>query len=384
MKANHTLHPSRIAMGRAYARDNMMTYDAATASGAVVFDSAGNQTGRRFAQRYTAFDGKTYDSTGAFLVGELERLDQTLHMPLVSTTWSRDIELREDVSIADEVSSFTQSSFGSAGGLGTGNAIGNGKAWMGKSTDQVTGISVDIGKVPHPLTPWAMELKYTILELESAARLGRPIDQQKFEGMKLKHDMDTDEQVYIGDTSLGFTGLVNSDAQVVNVANVAATGSGATTPWATKTPAEILADVNEVITSAWTQSGYAKMPNRLLVPPTQFGQISTQTVSTAGNTSILKYLMENNILSTSGKGKLEILPAKWTVGAGTGGTIGTANGYDRMVAYTKDKNLVRFPMTMLQRTPVQFVSMYHLTTYYCRLGVVEFVYPETLAYRDGL
>jgi hypothetical protein len=44
--------------------------------------------------------------TGAFLVGELERLDMTLHAPLVSVTWPRDITLREDVSVADEVISF--------------------------------------------------------------------------------------------------------------------------------------------------------------------------------------------------------------------------------------------------------------------------------------
>jgi major capsid protein len=40
-----------------------------------------------------------------------------------------------------------------------------------------------------------MELKWTIPELESAAKLGRPVDQQKFAGMQLKHQMDVDEQV---------------------------------------------------------------------------------------------------------------------------------------------------------------------------------------------
>ena len=51
---------------------------------------------------------------------------------------------------------------------------------------------------------------------------------------------------------------------------------------------------------------------------------------------------------------------------------------------TKAKNYVRFPMTQLQRTPIQYDSIYHKSTYYCRLGVVECVYPETFAYRDGL
>ncbi len=56
-------------------------------------------------------DRATIDSTGAFLVGELERMDQTLNMPLVSYKWSRDMPLRSDISIADEVSSFTNTDF---------------------------------------------------------------------------------------------------------------------------------------------------------------------------------------------------------------------------------------------------------------------------------
>ncbi|VEA48399.1 putative bacteriophage protein [Salmonella enterica subsp. arizonae] len=61
-------------------------------------------------------DRATIDSTGAFLVGELERMDQSLNMPLVSVKWTRDMPLRSDISIADEVSSFTNTDFSSVGG----------------------------------------------------------------------------------------------------------------------------------------------------------------------------------------------------------------------------------------------------------------------------
>ncbi|WP_276520521.1 major capsid family protein [Burkholderia multivorans] len=159
------------------------------------------------------FDARTIDSTGAFLVGELERLDQTLHMPLASVTWSRDIDLREDVSIADEVSSFTNSMFAAAGGPSPA-----GKSWVGKDANAIQSLGLDIGKTPNPLTLWGMQIGWTIPELESAQKLGRPVDQQKFEGMQLKHNMDVDEQVYIGDTVIGVTGLVNSTA-VENVSN---------------------------------------------------------------------------------------------------------------------------------------------------------------------
>jgi hypothetical protein len=367
-------------VGRAKTRDQFFTYDA------MGFDSFGNHLGRKLGGGFRTHDGKTVDSTGAFLIGELERLDQTMHEPLAATFWARDMEVREDVTIADEVSSFTQSSFGSVGGLGD-SSITGGKAWVGKNTNEIAQLSLDIAKVPHPLRPWALELKYTVFELESAAKLGRPVDQQKFDALKLKHQMDTDAQVYVGDSITGDKGLLNYDGAsagpVTNVTNVA-NGGGGSPLWSTKSPDEILADVNELITSAWTQAAYAVMPGKIGIPPVQFGYIATQKVSQAGNQSILKYLLENNIRLTSGQGTLEIVPMKWAVGCGVGGTIGTADGHDRMIAYTQAKDKVRFPMTLLQRTPLQYDSIFHKSTYFGRLGVVEVVYAETVGYRDGL
>lgn len=377
--AAHILVPKRTIV-RARTMDEM-TYDQAMAGFAVI-DQRGTQRGRTFDHAYRTHDGRTVDSTGAFLVGELERLDQTLNMPLSSITYSRDIQMREDVSLGDELSSFTLSNFGSAGSLGAGNGIRNGKAWIGKSTDQVGGVSVDISKQAFPLTPWGLEVKFSILELESAARAGRPIDAQKYEALKLKHQMDVDEMVYVGDASLNVGGLVNN-ANVTNVTNFPA-GVSASTLWSAKTPAEILADVNAVMTSAWRSAAWAEMSADILIPPPQFGYISTQLISSAGNTSILSYLLENNVLKRSGKGELSIRPSKWLTGAGSGGTLGTEGTVDRLVCYTNKKEFVRYPMTLLQRTPVQYDSIFHKTTYYCRLGVVEYVYPETCAYRDGL
>lgn len=330
-----------------------------------------------------------YDSTGAFLVGELERLDYTFHGPLVSMTWQRDIQLREDVTIADEVSSFTQSTFGSVGGLGTGQGIGTGKAWMGKTSTQISGVSLDIGKLTFPLRPWAQELAYDILELESAARVGRPIDAQKHDAIKLKHQMDIDEQVYFGDSTTNDKGLIN---QTGVTASSVVNGAAGSTQWAPnpsagvagKTPAEILNDLNTMLIQTWTNAAFAVMPTHVLIPPAQFGYITSQPVTLAGSESIISFLMKNNILTKDKGQQLEIHPLKWLIGAGAGGTLGTLGTVDRAVVYNKDKNYVRYPMTMIQTTPLQYDGMYHKKTYYCRLGVVEVVYPQTLTYWDGI
>lgn len=309
------------------------------------------------------FDQATVDSTGAFLVHELERLDQTLNMPLVSYTWSRDIELREDVSIADEISSFTNTTFAAAG---TPNS--NGKNWLSALPTAISGVNVDIVKTGFPLTLWGMELNWTVIELQAAAQVGRPIDTQKYDGMQLKWNMDTDEQVYIGDSALGAKGLLNL-SQV--------TPTNAAKSWATSSPDEIRASINAILNNAWVESAYSTVPRDLLIPPEQYSVLVDTIVSSAGNQSLLTYLETNTIAFHQNGVPLNIKPVKWANKRGTANT-------NRMAAYTNDKKFVRFPMVPLMSVPIQYRGLYQLVTYYGKLGAVEPVYPETINYMDGI
>jgi hypothetical protein len=345
----------------------------------IVFDNGRKVNWKRAYTRdnFMTFDQFTIDSTGAFLIGELERLDQNLHDPLAAVTWGRDIDLREDVTIADEVSSFTNSSFASAGGITPG-----GKAWVSKDANVISGVALDIGKTTHPLYLWAMEIKYTLPELASAQKLGRPVDAQKYDGMKLKYNMDVDEMVYIGDATYNQKGLLNNTPSVAatNAATAGTqspTGQSSSTKWIDKTADEILADVNTLLTNTWTNSGWAIMPSELRVPPVQFGYLVSQKVSTAGNVSLIEFLRNNSLCNAANGRPLNIQPVKWLTGRG-------ATNTDRMMCYTRDRDRVRFPLVPLQRTPIEYRNLFQLITYYGRLGVMEFVYPETLSYMDGI
>lgn len=326
----------------------------------------------KFQDGLMTFDAQTIDSAGSFLVGELERLDPALHQPLAAVTWSRDIDLRSDVSIADEFSAFTNSNFASPNGVN-----GSNKAWVGKDASAIVGVALDIGKTTSPLNLWAMQLGWTIPELESAQKLGRPVDAQKFAGMQLKYQMDIDEQVYIGDTGLGLTGLANSTLVTNNTNALVGT-------WSTATPAQILADVNELLNSVWAASGYSVCPSKLLLPPKQYSQLVSTIVSTAGNISVLEFLKANSLSNAVNGRPLDIQPLKWLTGTTAGGKGPGAAGKDRMVAYTQDPMRVRFPLVPLQRTPLEYRDLRQLTTYFGRLGAVEVVYGETLGYRDGI
>lgn len=318
---------------------------------------------------YDSVSQFTVDSTGAFLISELERLDQTAHPPLAMVSWPRDIDLREDVQLGDDFSSFTLQSFGAPGGI-----TPAGINWISKETNSIPGVALDIGKIMNPLTPWGMEMKYTILELASAARVGRPLDTQMYDGIQLKHQMDIDQMVYIGDSTLGRYGMLNSP--LVTATN-AVNGASGSPLWANKTPNEMLADLNTLLNNAWTASALTKVPTHVGLPPAQFSYLAATLISTAGNSNILTYLSNNSIANQVNGRPLVIVPMKYLVGRGVSGT-------NRMIAWTKDKDFIRFPLVPMQRTPVENRSIWQIVTYYAKLGVTEVVYPETVQYADGI
>lgn len=327
-------------------------------------------------QQYT-YDRATIDSTGAFLVGQLERLDPTLNEPLVEFTWSRDIDVREDVSAADEFASWTNSAFASAGGF-----TPAGINWISNEANAVAGASVDIARTAQPLRLWGQEVKYTVPELVKAQKLGMPVDVQKVEAMQQKFQMDVDQLVYYGDPVIGTTGLLN--ASVVTPTTAAAVGTGSATTFISKTPVQILADVNLLLTNTWAASGWKVYPNRLLLPPFQLGYLAATMVNTAANYSILNFIKQNNICTLNGV-ELEVFPVKWAIGLGAGGTQGVTGTVDRMVAYNKNRKYVQFPMTALQRTPLEYRSLWQITTYWGRIGQVENRYTAvTMGYMDGI
>jgi len=321
---------------------------------------------------FATFDQATLDSAGAFLIGELERLDPMTQEPLIATTWSRDIDLRTDVQMGDTSSSYTISSFGATGG-----AAPAGIAWAGAETTTLPRIQLDIGKIVSPLNIWSMEVAYTVVELQSAQLTGRPIDVQMLAALNRKHQMDSDQVCYIGDAAIGTTGLLNS-AAVTNVTNVA-NGIAGTPQWITKTPDEIRNDVNELLTSVWAATGYSTPPTKIGLSPIAFGYISTTIASSAANTTILTFLKENNILTAEKGIPLDFVPIKWLAAANLPGAT-----YDRMIAYSQRPEFVRYPMVPLQPVAPQYAGIWVKVPYYGKLGVVETVYPETIGYRDGI
>lgn len=334
----------------------------------------------KFMGRHLTKDGKTQlhagrrftrDSSLSFFISQLEAFDPTFHKPLVEVSWGRDIDLRPGITLSHEATSFMRNQFAGNGTLQ--NTVGN-MPWVSAESTAIPGVQINGQKVTLPLRLLAREISYTSPELERSQLLGASIDSMKLEALNELYQMNTDQMVYIGSSDVGATGLIN-DPNVT--AASAAAGASTSTLWSTKTPDEILTDINTALSASWLATGYKMVPTRVLLPPTQFALIHSMKVSTAGNVSVAKFLEDNSIsLKVNGKA-LEILPCKWLTGAGAGAT-------DRAVVYTKDLQRVRFPMVPMRRETAYYHGIRFAAPYLWAFGQVEWVYPETARYVDGI
>lgn len=314
---------------------------------------------------------KTMDGTLAYFVSQLEALDSKLYEPLYNTSWARDIKLRSGVTFGHDSTAFTRIEWGAAG-----TQKANGMPFISANATTLEGVSVDGERVVLPMRLLGRELSYSSVELERSQLLGNSIDTQKFNALNVSYQLATDKMVYVGCdevTTNGqkVTGLLNN--KDVTVGNVIKT-------WATATVDEILADVNSALERAWQASGYSVCPNKLLLPPAQFALLAGKRIGDSGDTSVLKFLKDNTIALSINGSALDIQPVKWL--AGIGGS--TDNGKDRMVVYTNDEDKVRFPLVPIRRETPYYHGINFIAPYIWAFGEVEFVYPETVYYADGI
>jgi hypothetical protein len=303
----------------------------------------------------------------AFLQSELEKRDPKVREPLTSVTWMRDIVAKTGGGWVDFTSVFNVNY----------NISGpNMYGLIGGQTNNIPIMQADIGKDAYPTFGWANVLKVPYVDMQKLQGIGRSLDDMLDKGIKLNWNKTLDSMVYNG-TGTHY-GIINNTSITRAGAANGATGHPA---WTTKTPAEILYDVNALMVATWAASEYdvTGMCNHILIPPSQYAYIASQLVSTAGTVSILSYLLQNNIGKTQGV-DLQIFPSRWCIAAGSAST-------DRMVGYVNDDDRLYFDITVpIQRamTMPSVTEAAYLTLYMGQLGVAKFLYTEPAGYIDGI
>lgn len=312
-------------------------------------------------------DAATIDATGVFYTNELQRIDPVLITPVVDLPYERDIDI-VPLDIADEQTGFDLLKYVATGGMNPA-----GKSFIGRRTTVIGVAGADTERQLSPTFNWAEIIQASVFELATAQRLGRSISEDHLAALRMKWNLDSQAMVYLGDSDVNVTGLVNSNLVAVqNVPN----GASGSPLWANKTPEEKAADLNSLLLNAWIASGYQQVPGRVGLPPMEYARLTTDKIANTA-VSLGNYLANNNLATTNNGRPLEFVPMKELVGAGVGGT-------NRMIAYVKDRSVVRWARSALQNTPVQLDGIYQKTVYFGKFGTVEIPKPQLMRYADGI
>jgi len=337
---------------------------------------ASGQKGVVLAQAPGAVYGPGMDTAGAasgmaFLVGELEKQDPRLLEPLTSITAPRDITMKPGGGWVSNTSNVFVD-YASSGN--------DEDSIIGGETTNIPVTQANITKDVYKVNTFAEILRAPLFDEYKLQQVGRSLTQILDDGLRLNFNKLLDRNVYVGISKTGTYGLVNNPA--ITAAAVA-NGVSGLKAWTKKTPDEILYDVNAIIEQTWADSEYdlTGMANQILIPPAQYAYIVNTKVSTAGNMSILNYLLENNIAANQGR-ELKIFPCRWCIDAGVG-TPAT----QRMVAYVNAENRVNMDLTVpLSRvmTAPNVGSASYETLYAAQIGQVKFLYTQCARYADGI
>ena len=334
--------------------------------------NAGTVGGSSAPSGVATFDAAAVASGNAFLVSELEKRDPEIRKPLDSFTYPRDIVIEVGGGWADYVSDMAVG-FGVTGGSGSGTVQAGG-------ANGTPIVQASLSKGVYKAHAFAVALRVMYWDMMRANFTGRSLDSLLNDGVRMTYDKHKDQNVYIGFSEYETTGLINNpDAAETTVGN----GAAGTATWVTKTPQEILEDVNNAITAVWAASAYdeSAIPNHILIPYEQYTYILNTPVSSTlvTDTTILDYIMKNNVATKAGKGFF-IGATRWCKGAGTGSK-------DRMVVYNNDRRYVKMdelvPLTRAMTGPNPTDFCYD-TGYTANISEVEVLYPQTIAYFDGI
>lgn len=217
---------------------------------------------------------------------------------------------------------------------------------------------------------------WSIQEIRTAIASGVRLDFAKARKAKEFIDQFIDRVAWLGDASHGVQGFIGYPGNTEYT--LLADGSGGSKTWITKTPDQILRDVNKLVAAVVTTTNNIEKPDTLLLPLDQYQYAATTFRSSTSDLTIL-----DAILKTSPYIK-QIVPVPELQGAGYGAVNGEG-GLARMYVYKKDPTCLELhvPVPFEQFAP-QLKNMEQVVNCHARMaGLVEY-FPLSVAFADGL
>jgi hypothetical protein len=211
---------------------------------------------------------------------------------------------------------------------------------------------------------------YNMQEIRAARFANKPLEQRLANAARLANDQKANRLAWFGDDTYEVQGFLY--APNVPAAPVPNDGVGPSTLWSTKTPDQILRDMNQLANGIVDLTKGVESPNTLILPIEQYTYISSTPRSANSDTTILEYFLMNNPF---------IETVDWVYELSGAGPMGV----DIMVAYNNnpDKLTLEIPMPFTQYAP-QERNLEFVIDCESRFGGVIIYYPLSISIGEGI
>jgi hypothetical protein len=246
----------------------------------------------------------------------------------------------------------------------------------------------------HPVVSYGSGFRYSIDELRSALKVGRSIDRLRAFAARKMIDQQVDQVLALGDTDVDdgaqfgsnpMYGLINQPS-TLTLAPAVVSGNTQWQNWSTGSPSganktsdQIIADVSSLIAYVPSQTLDVEHVRRIVMPVTDFEYIKNTPRSTVSDTTILKFLEDNNP-------EIEFMSWERLTGQGAANTgWGSSGNGDRMIAYNPDPMELYCPISIeFEQLAPQLDNMAYKVLCRTKMGGVVAPYPKSICYMDGI
>lgn len=232
----------------------------------------------------------------------------------------------------------------------------------------------------------AIGYQYNIEEVNTAIQIGGSLSDRRARAARLAYTKFMYDLTLKGSAEKGLGGLINYPG--VPVVAIPADGTGSVTYWVnaagvgTKTPAQIVRDINLLLQGISLATFEAEMADTILLPVEAFNYIAATPYAATTMETILSFIQRTNIYTMQTGRPLTIRTVRELGTAGVAPSAGTG----RIVAYKNDQEYVKLHLPM----PHQFLPVYQdgplnwAVPGIFRTGGVELLTTAAFRYGDGI
>lgn len=133
---------------------------------------------------------------------------------------------------------------------------------------------------------------YSIKEIRASQRTGKRLEERRAITARRAHDEMMNRMALKSSPADGTYGLL--DFPGITEVTLQNDGTGSSKTWASKTPDQIVRDINDLVNAVMEPTSAREVPDTLLLPIAQYNDIASRRIGEDGTKTLMKYILENS------------------------------------------------------------------------------------------